>query len=466
MFAFDSEIIERRNRQHTEIKEKIQKEFKKISKDNLFSKSILGIYTIDIYLYQDKGSEPEFYIYPEHDLSPKVDNKILNRLNTQFIHDIKDERITLEISSLITNTFKDLGPTSEYWCSNSEIYTDMLKIKDLLHSHYHFALIEFNKNKYKDNLFFNGKIHPFIECIKYKWIHNWQENNYDEIFRRSARNANNFLYACFDHINIISTFKYEGSFNCGKLLFIKENIEDTLKPDKNDEMFELIKPVKLNDYKNIRKLLQMCKQDYFLVLDENYEAHYFCKIPVLQDEHISVEFSSYFSWRVLIGGKELISCSNMQAFLPSRNENDNDLLQKIESTFVNEQVDTSLIMEMVNNIKQQKKGSMLVVANNAKEEANRLSTSAITIRPQRMNAALVNCISEIDGAILTNSNGECYAIGVILDGQASEKGDPARGARYNSALRYAHLQRSKHEKCLIFVISEDKYFDVISSTDL
>jgi hypothetical protein len=34
------------------------------------------------------------------------------------------------------------------------------------------------------------------------------------------------------------------------------------------------------------------------------------------------------------------------------------------------------------------------------------------------------------GGVLIDPNGTCYAIGVILDGIATTKGDPARGSRY------------------------------------
>ena len=49
---------------------------------------------------------------------------------------------------------------------------------------------------------------------------------------------------------------------------------------------------------------------------------------------------------------------------------------------------------------------------------------------------------------------------MILDGRASGRGDSARGARYNSALRY--VESSDHP-CLAVVVSEDGLVDVITS---
>ena len=57
----------------------------------------------------------------------------------------------------------------------------------------------------------------------------------------------------------------------------------------------------------------------------------------------------------------------------------------------------------------------------------------------------------MDGAVLVDVAGKCHAIGVILDGLASDRCTPARGARYNSAIRYVY----SHPDCLVVVKSED-----------
>jgi hypothetical protein len=70
-------------------------------------------------------------------------------------------------------------------------------------------------------------------------------------------------------------------------------------------------------------------------------------------------------------------------------------------------------------------------------------------------------LTSIDGSLLLLSNGECHAIGVILDGKATEQEDSSRGARYNSAIRYSQSIKGKINH-LIVVISEDGMIDFIS----
>lgn len=79
----------------------------------------------------------------------------------------------------------------------------------------------------------------------------------------------------------------------------------------------------------------------------------------------------------------------------------------------------------------------------------------------------VNPISSIDGAIIIDEDGICYAIGVILDGKAYNVGDTSRGARYNSAITFISNQITREKKWknnpyIGVVISEDKTLDIVS----
>lgn len=59
-------------------------------------------------------------------------------------------------------------------------------------------------------------------------------------------------------------------------------------------------------------------------------------------------------------------------------------------------------------------------------------------------------------------SGICYSLGVILDGLASARGTPARGARYNSALRYVEtVRKQRQHRCVAVVVSEDGPVDVL-----
>ena len=64
------------------------------------------------------------------------------------------------------------------------------------------------------------------------------------------------------------------------------------------------------------------------------------------------------------------------------------------------------------------------------------------IDPTKLDPVDIARLGLVDGAVLLGPDGRCHAFGVILDGAATDHGDPARGSRYNSAVRYHKGMRS------------------------
>jgi hypothetical protein len=73
-------------------------------------------------------------------------------------------------------------------------------------------------------------------------------------------------------------------------------------------------------------------------------------------------------------------------------------------------------------------GTMLVISQRAADAAQRLASQAILIGPATLDRSLVSKVTGIDGSVLVDPAGDCYAIGVILDGTATSQGDRSRGA--------------------------------------
>mgnify|MGYP002509582067 CR=1 FL=1 len=99
---------------------------------------------------------------------------------------------------------------------------------------------------------------------------------------------------------------------------------------------------------------------------------------------------------------------------------------------------------------------------------NRLSRyrRAFKVKPFSLAEAaeeVLQGITAIDGAIFADMNGDCHAIGVIVDGQMVVEGDYGRGARYNSVKNYITGYKVSHPKdiCLAVVVSEDGMINVI-----
>jgi DisA checkpoint controller-like protein len=81
------------------------------------------------------------------------------------------------------------------------------------------------------------------------------------------------------------------------------------------------------------------------------------------------------------------------------------------------------------------------------------------VRPVELTPSLMERLTAIDGTVIIDTHGVCYAIGAILDGTVTVRGDRTRGGRYNSALMYVD---SSPFPSLIVVISQDGMVDLVS----
>jgi hypothetical protein len=107
---------------------------------------------------------------------------------------------------------------------------------------------------------------------------------------------------------------------------------------------------------------------------------------------------------------------------------------------------------------QSQHGAMLVISSDAAGEAQRLAPQAWTVEPVLLEPELLSQLTSMDGGVLVDGQGYCHAIGVILDGRACGSEDPARGSRYNNAVRYLE---SEAPPAVVVVYSADGGIDIL-----
>src|ERR1043166_7129402 len=118
------------------------------------------------------------------------------------------------------------------------------------------------------------------------------------------------------------------------------------------------------------------------------------------------------------------------------------------------EADRQKVVNLVNDLSTGGHGTTIVVSSEAKNElaANRLYAECTPIKPLVIDEPMARSLSSIDGALLLDPTATCHAVGVILDGIATQEGNPGRGSRYNSAVRYSVGHSGK---CLVVVVSAD-----------
>ncbi len=265
----------------------------------------------------------------------------------------------------------------------------------------------------------------------------------------------------FDICNTISSLRYEGAEGVGKLLLVPRghpNIE---------EVFALTCPTELTDYRAVRKLLEMTTPDVHLLADgENVYAlgrqigHY----DSVREDLFIISFVTHYAWELQHAGQVLLRSHYGLPGLPRTRLNLSRFRRDLKRTFgLTEPHKVEKLWDVVLEASRQKHGTMLVITTEALAEADRLKLQCTLIEPVPLTPLITRLVTSIDGAVLLDPEGYCYSIGVILDGLATGNGNGARGARYNSAVRYVE---SSAYSCLALVVSEDGLVDVLTKESL
>ncbi|MDQ1085646.1 diadenylate cyclase [Siphonobacter sp. SORGH_AS_1065] len=262
----------------------------------------------------------------------------------------------------------------------------------------------------------------------------------------------------YEVCNSISSLKYEGADGIGKMVIAKRHHMNI------SLILELKDPISIHDFRKVRKFLELCNDDTLIVSDSqmiyglgkmnsNYNA--------TQESLFVIDFKSHYKWEVLHDNKVMLRVEYQIPILPKEKIDREDfynLIPRVLKDISEGQINSLWEICLVSS--EQKHGTMLVISDQADSESKRLRNQCFTIGPRKLETSLMKQITSIDGAVLLNRDSICYAIGVILDGIANDKGDSSRGARYNSAIRYYDYV-AVQIPTVIVIISEDGMIDLI-----
>jgi hypothetical protein len=265
------------------------------------------------------------------------------------------------------------------------------------------------------------------------------------------------LQEVFHSLNLISSMPYEGTEAIGNLLFAPASAGVI------DLRVQLKEPVPFRDYKLARKIIEMTGQSLSCVC---YGAQGISGIGVplntSADGVFRVRFTGHYKWDLYYKNLFLMQSAFDVPRLPMPPIEETAFRSTLRRVFhrIREEEERCL-WNIVQAAIDQKHGTIIAMSAAAAEEASRLRTQSLTIKPVKLTADLVRRLTAIDGALLIDTEGVCYAIGVILDGMATESGDPSRGARYNSAVRYVTSRANAKIPSMCTVVSADGYVNIV-----
>jgi len=256
----------------------------------------------------------------------------------------------------------------------------------------------------------------------------------------------------------ISHLSYEKSEPLGKLILAEEDVAFI------ERSLEFAPPAEVSNLRIARKLLELTHNGLFLHSDSEkiYSLCKFKRHKSKDDNCFVIEFLGLHKWQIKHKGEILICVNYGTPSLPKLSFDATSYRRDLANIFkIRSPRKLNKLLEIIEIASVESKGALIVISDNAKSEAKRLGGQSISLKPTYLMPELTKSITPIDGAILIDPSGICYAIGSILDGLASDGGNSGRGARYNSSIRYIEYQKSLKVHCAAIVISEDGELDLI-----
>lgn len=260
----------------------------------------------------------------------------------------------------------------------------------------------------------------------------------------------------FGALNLASSLMYEGTKGIGQLILVDpEN-------DAVEFLARFVEPVSFREPRWVRKVLQMAATGVGIIANSQY-IYGLGGLKELHDssaqDAFTVAFIDHYHWELRCGSQTLLRSHYAVPKLPQEPFDKTAFLANYARLFpMSSQEDGLNLWNLLLTQTRQEHGSMIVVAEDAASEALRLSKQGTNIAPTRLTESLLQSASGIDGTILLDPAGFCHAIGIILDGEATDQCTPSRGSRYNSGVRYVQASGSRR---LAIVVSEDRTVDII-----
>jgi hypothetical protein len=289
------------------------------------------------------------------------------------------------------------------------------------------------------------------------------DRDYNELLRSAGRRlmlgvSPASTHGLYDACNGVAALRHEGDEGIGTLL-VSRRLHPAVVP-----VLTLETPAAMRDHRSIRKLLELSEGHTALISDASHVFGLGQLVPESDAQYeplVTVHFTNHYSWEVSHAGHVLMRVVSNTPRLPQGKVAAENFARVACQVFPALNADSiDYLWDLAHSATTQPTGTILVITTGAAQEAQRLNRQCFRVVPRIMTPSVLRLVTNIDGAVLIEPNGMCHAIGAILDGLATDKGDSSRGARFNSALRYVN---SSKYPVLAVVVSEDGWIDLLPS---
>lgn len=273
----------------------------------------------------------------------------------------------------------------------------------------------------------------------------------DEINIRFGWDVRLEVYPVLDAILGISKTPEEGSWPRGIMAFTEPRLLPQIRFLIQFPTFE--RP-SIRKFKHIRKLITAVESSDRILVSDGTSVIGIATGPI-PECHIAAEYRGGYGF-LRLGGKPL--CSFSDGGFHSSNRKPNLVLLEeslIEPNFdsANAHILFKIVTEIVNSACEQRHGCSIVLDLGAEPRrfAEQQLVSPVDLQNEQ-GISLAKALSRVDGALHIGSDLRLHAFACLLDGLAVPGEDRARGARFNSALRFTAM----HDNLVVVVVSSDR----------
>jgi hypothetical protein len=266
------------------------------------------------------------------------------------------------------------------------------------------------------------------------------------------------VYPFLDAIIGVSSTKEEGAWPRGRMVVVE--------PSQLDQVrlvcrFPLHEQPRLADTKHVRKLLQAV-EDSGRVLVSDGSTVLGIAIGPMPGAYLAAQFSGTHGFLWI---KDDLVCSFADGRFHSSNLRAN--LVQLEEQLLETDMDMEkqhslmqIVSLMVNRVRDRKHGCTLVIDTGM----DRLSMSGQHFEEpldlQESSQLKLACsLAKLDGALHLCRDLKLHGFGCLMDGRSVPGENRARGARFNSALRFT----AEHEDIVVVVVSSDRPVSIIKN---
>lgn len=264
------------------------------------------------------------------------------------------------------------------------------------------------------------------------------------------------VYPVLDAILTISETHEEGSWPEGRLLIIDPSMIHQL--DFLVKFQEEIRPQLVN-YKHVRKLLLTVERSGRYLVSDGRAILGICR-DSLPSFSLCAEFCGRHGFLKINRNKVCsfadgrFSSTTYQAKLVQLEELLlESALDRSESFFI-----FKIVVSLVHHSQERKHGCTIVIDLNPEPVAisGQTLSPPLDLRKPHM-LKMVKSLAKVDGALHIGADQCLHGFACLLDGRSFSGEDLARGARYNSALRFT----AEHANIIVVVVSSDRPVSVI-----